>query len=69
MVLLLLNELLAESISTILGKNVKILYKSLIRMESRGDKVDNKVLVSNCVICYSYAYSYIKNIMVQVNSL
>ncbi|XP_041986576.1 F-actin-uncapping protein LRRC16A isoform X4 [Aricia agestis] len=36
---------LSESISNVLGKNVKILYKSLIRMESRGDKVDNRVLV------------------------
>ncbi|XP_060802379.1 F-actin-uncapping protein LRRC16A isoform X3 [Amyelois transitella] len=36
---------LSDSISNVLGKNVKILYKSLIRMESRGDKVDNKVLV------------------------
>lgn len=35
-----------ESIGNVLGKNVKILYKSLIRMESRGDKVDNRVLVS-----------------------
>ncbi|KAI8426526.1 hypothetical protein MSG28_005332 [Choristoneura fumiferana] len=38
---------LSDSISNVLGKNVKILYKSLIRMESRGDKVDNKVLVDN----------------------
>ncbi|XP_047534479.1 F-actin-uncapping protein LRRC16A isoform X2 [Vanessa tameamea] len=36
---------LSESISNVLGKNAKILYKSLIRMESRGDKVDNRVLV------------------------
>ncbi|XP_045766625.1 F-actin-uncapping protein LRRC16A isoform X6 [Maniola jurtina] len=36
---------LNESISNVLGKNVRILYKSLIRMESRGDKVDNRVLV------------------------
>uniref|UniRef100_A0A2A4KA86 CARMIL pleckstrin homology domain-containing protein n=1 Tax=Heliothis virescens TaxID=7102 RepID=A0A2A4KA86_HELVI len=36
---------LSDSISNVLGKNAKILYKSLIRMESRGDKVDNKVLV------------------------
>ncbi|XP_045495544.1 F-actin-uncapping protein LRRC16A isoform X4 [Colias croceus] len=36
---------LNDSISNVLGKNVKILYKSLIRMESRGDKVDNRVLV------------------------
>ncbi|XP_053606598.1 F-actin-uncapping protein LRRC16A isoform X2 [Plodia interpunctella] len=36
---------LSDSISNVLGKNVKILYKSLIRMESRGDKVDNKVLI------------------------
>ncbi|XP_047993158.1 F-actin-uncapping protein LRRC16A isoform X2 [Leguminivora glycinivorella] len=36
---------LSDSISNVLGKNVKILYKSLVRMESRGDKVDNKVLV------------------------
>lgn len=36
---------LSETISNVLGKNVKILYKTLIRMESRGDKVDNKVLV------------------------
>ncbi|XP_061378278.1 F-actin-uncapping protein LRRC16A isoform X3 [Danaus plexippus] len=36
---------LSESIGNVLGKNVKILYKSLIRMESRGDKVDNRVLV------------------------
>ncbi|XP_013172237.1 PREDICTED: leucine-rich repeat-containing protein 16A isoform X2 [Papilio xuthus] len=36
---------LSDSISNVLGKNVKILYKSLIRMESRGDKVDNRVLV------------------------
>lgn len=37
---------LTDSISNVLGKNVKVIYKSLIRMESRGDKVDNKVLVS-----------------------
>ncbi|CAH2039731.1 unnamed protein product, partial [Iphiclides podalirius] len=36
---------LSDSISNALGKNVKILFKSLIRMESRGDKVDNRVLV------------------------
>ncbi|RVE52984.1 hypothetical protein evm_002282 [Chilo suppressalis] len=36
---------LSESISNVLGKNVRILYKSLIRMESRGDKVDNRVLI------------------------
>ncbi|XP_045451014.1 F-actin-uncapping protein LRRC16A [Melitaea cinxia] len=36
---------LSESIGNVLGKNAKILYKSLIRMESRGDKVDNRVLV------------------------
>ncbi|XP_049874109.1 F-actin-uncapping protein LRRC16A isoform X3 [Pectinophora gossypiella] len=36
---------LSDSISNVLGKNVKILFKSLIRMESRGDKVDNRVLV------------------------
>ncbi|KAJ0178375.1 hypothetical protein K1T71_006198 [Dendrolimus kikuchii] len=36
---------LNDSISNVLGKNVKIIFKSLIRMESRGDKVDNKVLV------------------------
>lgn len=36
---------LNDSISNVLGKNVKVIYKSLIRMESRGDKVDNKVLV------------------------
>ncbi|VVC90907.1 unnamed protein product [Leptidea sinapis] len=40
-----LSQELTESIINVLGKNVKILYKSLIRMESRGDKVDNRVLV------------------------
>ncbi|CAH2244498.1 jg17972 [Pararge aegeria aegeria] len=40
-----LSSELNESISNVLGKNVRILYKSLIRMESRGDKVDNRVLV------------------------
>lgn len=36
---------LNESISNVIGKNVKILFKTLVRTESRGDKVDNKVLV------------------------
>ncbi|XP_050672069.1 F-actin-uncapping protein LRRC16A isoform X2 [Leptidea sinapis] len=40
-----LSQELTESIINVLGKNVKVLYKSLIRMESRGDKVDNRVLV------------------------
>lgn len=42
----LIFYILSDGISNVLGKKVKIIYKTLIRMESRGDKVDNRVLVS-----------------------
>lgn len=38
--------LLTDSIKTLLGKQVKILFKNVVRLETKGDKTENRVLVS-----------------------
>jgi hypothetical protein len=36
----------AESVKSLLGKHVKILLKNVVRLETKGDKTENRVLVS-----------------------
>lgn len=38
--------LLTDSIKALLGKQVKILFKNVVRLETKGDKTENRVLVS-----------------------
>lgn len=39
-----------DSIKALLGKQVKILFKNVVRLETKGDKTENRVLVSFCFI-------------------
>jgi hypothetical protein len=41
----------AESVKSLLGKHVKILLKNVVRLETKGDKTENRVLVSFKFIC------------------
>jgi hypothetical protein len=41
-----INDLLAESIKSSVGNKVKILFKNVVRLETKGDKTENRVLVS-----------------------
>nr|CAD7411194.1 unnamed protein product [Timema cristinae] len=34
-----------ESVKSLLGKHVKILHKNVVKLETKGDKTDNRVLV------------------------
>lgn len=36
----------SEGIKTLLGKHVRILLKCAVKMESKGDKTENRILVS-----------------------
>ena len=36
-----------ESIKNILGKNVKIIERRAVRLETKGDKTENRILVSH----------------------
>lgn len=36
----------AESVKNVLGKHVKILERRAVRMETKGDKTENRILVS-----------------------
>lgn len=38
-----------ESIKSSLGNKVKILFKNVVRLETKGDKTENRVLVSQHV--------------------
>jgi len=40
-------SLLAESVKALLGKHVKILLKNVVKLETKQDKQENRVLVSN----------------------
>lgn len=40
-------SLLAESVKALLGKHVKILLKNVVKLETKQDKLENRVLVSN----------------------
>ncbi|XP_017768426.1 PREDICTED: F-actin-uncapping protein LRRC16A isoform X2 [Nicrophorus vespilloides] len=40
-----LTKDLNESVKTLLGKQVKILFKNVVRLETKGDKTENRVLV------------------------
>lgn len=40
-----LTKDLNESIKSLLGKQVKILFKNVVRLETKGDKTENRVLV------------------------
>ena len=36
----------SESVKSLLGKHVKILLKNVVRLETKGDKTEYRVLVS-----------------------
>uniref|UniRef100_A0A1Y1LZC5 CARMIL pleckstrin homology domain-containing protein n=1 Tax=Photinus pyralis TaxID=7054 RepID=A0A1Y1LZC5_PHOPY len=40
-----LTKDLNESVKLLLGKQVKILFKNVVRLETKGDKTENRVLV------------------------
>lgn len=40
------SNLFADSVKNLLGKQVKILFKNVVRLETKGDKTENRVLVS-----------------------
>lgn len=40
-------SLFAESVKALLGKHVKILLKNVVKLETKQDKQENRVLVSN----------------------
>lgn len=42
----LINIFISESIKNLLGKQVKILFKNVVKLETKGDKTENRVLVS-----------------------
>lgn len=42
-----------DSVKTLLGKQVKILFKNVVRLETKGDKTENRVLVSQIVMHYA----------------
>lgn len=44
-------SLLAESVKALLGKHVKILLKNVVKLETKQDKQENRVLVSNLFFC------------------
>ena len=39
--------LFPESVKSLLGKHVKILLKNVVKLETKGDKTENRVLVSS----------------------
>jgi hypothetical protein len=46
------NFFFSESVKSLLGKHVKILLKNVVRLETKGDKTEYRVLVS----CKSVKY-------------
>lgn len=40
------NSLFTESVKALLGKHVKILLKNVVKLETKPDKQENRVLVS-----------------------
>lgn len=42
--------LFAESVKALLGRHTKILVKYVVKLETKGDKTENRVLVSNLFI-------------------
>lgn len=40
-------SVVAESVKNVLGKHVKILERRAVRMETKGDKTENRILVSH----------------------
>ena len=36
---------ISESVKALLGKNVKILFKNVVKLETKADKQENRVLV------------------------
>lgn len=50
-------SLLAESVKALLGKHVKILLKNVVKLETKQDKQENRVLVSN--LCLFLPFSFV----------
>ena len=44
---MLLINISPDGIKTLLGKHVKPLLKCAVKLESKGDKTENRILVSN----------------------
>lgn len=42
---------LTDSIKSSVGNKVKILFKNVVRLETKGDKTENRVLVSTNILC------------------
>lgn len=36
----------SDSVTALLGKRIKILLKNVVKLETKGDKTENRVLVS-----------------------
>lgn len=43
------SYLFTESVKALLGRHTKILVKYMVKLETKGDKTDNRVLVSDCI--------------------
>lgn len=46
MLIFLLSFTVAESVKALLGRHTKILVKYVVKLETKGDKTENRVLVS-----------------------
>lgn len=44
----------SESVKALLGKRVKILLKNVVRLETKGDKTENRVLVGSSTFVFKY---------------
>ena len=42
--------LFPESVKSLLGKHVKILLKTVVKLETKPDKLENRVLVRNICV-------------------
>lgn len=45
-VLIKVFSIISESIKDVIGRKIKISVKKKVKLETKGDKVDNKILVS-----------------------
>ncbi|KAH1177733.1 hypothetical protein KIL84_011435 [Mauremys mutica] len=41
---------LLESIKDVIGRKIKISVKKKVKLETKGDKVDNKILVEDIIV-------------------
>lgn len=48
--------LFSDSVKALLGKQVKILFKNVVRLETKGDKTENRVLVSSLLVYHTFKF-------------